>query len=280
MSSILFGLASALSWGAGDFAGGLASRRVGPYRAVFLTELLGFSFVLLSLPFANESLPALETILWSTGAGIFSTIGLLTLFQAMQHGRISIAAPISAVLAAVVPVVVGSFLEGLPKASVLYAFGLAFVAVILISNEKVTAENAPISKKLVGFALFSGASFGLYFVMMNRAGQDAIITPMLFGRFAAMLVTGPYLLFKRTPVNIEHSSWLLLFFSALFGIGGNAFYILAGQTGRMDITAVLSSLYPGTTVLLAWLLLKEKLQISQWVGILLALIAIILITIG
>ena len=92
MIAALFGLASALSWGTGDFAGGLASRKVGPYRAVFMTELMGFLLVLLVLPFSNEPFPPHTVILWSAGAGIFSTIGLLSLFQAMLHGRISIAA--------------------------------------------------------------------------------------------------------------------------------------------------------------------------------------------
>lgn len=280
MIAALFGLAAALSWGTGDFAGGLASRKVGPYRAVFITEFLGFSLVLLILPFTTEPFPAFHTILWSMGAGIFSTIGLLALFQAMQHGRISIAAPVSAVLAAVVPVVVGGILDGLPKASVLFAFGLAFFAVILISNEHESGERLPVSKKLIAFSLLSGASFGTYFVMMNQAGQASVIAPMLIGRFAAMLVTGSYLLFGRKSFRIASGNWHLLFLSALFGIGGNAFYILAGQTGRLDVTAVLSSLYPGMTVLLAWLILKEKLQITQWIGILLALISIILITIA
>lgn len=280
MIAALFGLFAALSWGTGDFAGGVVSRRVGPYRAVFMTEFMSFSLILLTLPFSKEVFPTLNTILWSMGAGIFSTIGLLSLYQAMQHGRISIAAPISAVLAAVVPVVVGIALDGLPKTSVLFAFLLAFIAVILISNEKEPADSALVSKKLIGFAMLSGATFGMYFVMMNRAGQDAVIAPLLISRFAAILVTGSYLLFGRKSFHIESGNWLPLFLSTLFDTGGNAFYILAGQNGRLDITAVLSSLYPGMTVLLAWLILKEKLQLSQWVGILLALVAIALITLS
>lgn len=277
MISALFGLGAAFSWGTADFAGGIASRKVGPYRAVFVSETLSFLLVLLILPFTAEAFPAVHTILWSIGAGIFSTIGLLALFIAMQHGRISIAAPISAVLAAIVPVVVGIFIDGFPRGMLIFAFVLALVAVILISNEKETTDSAPISKKLIAFALLSGTSFGVYFVMMNRAGQNAIIAPMLIGRFAALLVTGSYLLFGRKFFHIEAGNWFPLFLSAFFGIGGNAFYILAGQSGRLDITAVLSSLYPGMTVILAWLVLKEKLQFSQWVGILLALVAIILI---
>ena len=280
MIAALFGLLSALSWGTGDFAGGLASRKVGPYRAVFMTELMGFLLVLLALPFVREPFPATHTIFWAAGAGIFSTIGLLSLFQAMQHGRISIAAPVSAVLAAIVPVIVGSFLDGLPGVLLIVAFVLALAAVALISIEKVTEASVPVSKKLIAFSLLSGASFGIYFVMMNRAGQESVIAPMLIGRFAAMLVTGSYLLFGRRSFHIQSGNSHLLFLSALFGIGGNVFYILAGQSGRLDITAVLSSLYPGMTVLLAWLVLKEKLQSSQWFGILLALVAIVLITLA
>ena len=280
MIAALFGLFSALAWGTGDFAGGIASRRVGPVRAVFMTELMGFSLILLVLPFVDEPFPTQQTIFWATGAGIFSTIGLLMLFQAMQHGRISIAAPISAVLSAMVPVIVGGVLEGFPGGILVFAFFLALAAVVLISIEKETANSQPMSREMLVFALLSGASFGMYFVMMNRAGQASVIAPMLVGRFAAMLVTGAYLLLGRKSFHIAPGNWHLLFLSALFGIGGNAFYILAGQSGRLDITAVISSLYPGMTVLLAWIVLKEKLQRSQWFGVFLALVAIVLIALA
>ena len=137
MISALFGLGAALSWGTGDFAGGIASRKVGPYRAVFVTETLSFLLILLILPFKAEAFPAIQTILWSVGSGIFSTFGLLSLFIAMQHGRISIAAPISAVLAAIVPVVAGIFIDGFPRGILIIAFMLALVAVTLLSKEKV-----------------------------------------------------------------------------------------------------------------------------------------------
>jgi uncharacterized membrane protein len=112
---------------------------------------------------------------------------------------------------------------------------------------------------------------------MNEASEDLVIGPLITARSSGMLSIAAYLLFKRESFRIESGSWHLLTINGFFDVGGNLFYILAAQAGRLDISAVLSSLFPGMTVFLAWLILKERLQSSQWIGILLALISIILI---
>ncbi|MBT3313339.1 MAG: EamA family transporter [Anaerolineae bacterium] len=275
MIAALFGLASALSWGTGDFAGGLASRKLGAYKAVMMGYAIGLGFLLIALPFIDEPFPDIHTILWSSVAGIAGAIGLLFFFEAMRLGRISIAAPLSALIGAIIPVVVGSFIEGIPQPIVFLAFGLALIAVALISIEKDEGENK--RNAHLYLPILAGTAFGLYFVFMNEASEDLVIGPLITARSSGMLSIAAYLLFKRESFRIESGSWHLLTINGFFDVGGNLFYILAAQAGRLDISAVLSSLFPGMTVFLAWLILKERLQSSQWIGILLALISIILI---
>ena len=277
MLPIILGLASALSWGTGDFAGGLASRKVGPYRAVMFGEAIGLGMVLFIVPFFPETFPDKRSILWSVGAGIVGTVGLITFFEAMRRGRLSVAAPLSALLGAVVPVVVGSFIEGLPQPSVFAGVALALIAIVLISREK-APEDEEKTQQYLHIPLLAGIAFGFYFVMLHEASREFFWGPLVIGRASGMLSIVIFLLLKRDSLRVPSGSWGLLALNGIFDVGGNAFYILAAQAGRMDVSAVLGSLYPGMTVFLAWVLLKEKLQLLQWLGIALALVAIILMT--
>lgn len=276
MIASLLGLISALSWGIGDFAGGLASRKMGAYRAVMYGEAIGLLFAVIAIPIVNEPFPDPHTLKWSIAAGLVGTIGLLAFFEAMRLGRISIVAPLAALIGAIIPVIVGSFVEGLPEPIVFLAFGLALLAVVLISHEKDEAENKKGNHLFL--PVFAGIAFGLYFVFMHEASQTLVIGPLITARFSGMIGIALYLLFKRENLRIKSGNWHLLALNGFFDVGGNLFYILAVQAGRLDISAVLSSLYPGMTVFLAWLILKEKIQFSQWIGIIFALFAIILMT--
>ncbi|OQX64843.1 MAG: hypothetical protein B5M51_02400 [Anaerolinea sp. 4484_236] len=277
MITALLGLTSALSWGTGDFAGGLASRKVGAYSAVMYGEAIGLIFLITALPFTHEPFPDSHTLKWSIAAGIVGTIALLAFFEAMRLGRLSIVAPLSALLGAVIPIIVGSFVDGLPQPIVFLAFGLALVAVVLISREKDEGETNT-KNRYFYLSILAGIGFGLYFVFMHEASQELVIGPIITARTSGVIAIFLYLLLKRKSFRVESRSWHLLTINGLFDVGGNAFYILAGQAGRLDVSAVLASLYPGMTVFLAWLILKEKLQSSQWFGIALALVAIILMT--
>ena len=277
MLAALLGLTSALSWGIGDFAGGLASRKVGAYRTVMYGEAIGLIFILLALPFTDEPFPDSHTLKWSIAAGIVGTIGLIAFFEAMRTGRISVVAPLSALMGAIIPVVVGSFVDGLPQPIVFLAFALALIAVVLISREK-DEDNPQNNGHYLYLPSLAGIGFGFYFVFMHEASQNLVIGPLIAARSAGMLSIVFFLLFKKEKLSVQSGHWRLLTTNALFDVGGNAFYILAGQVGRLDISAVLASLYPGMTVFLAWLILKEKLQLSQWIGIILAFVAIILMT--
>lgn len=279
MLSILYGLISALSWGGGDFAGGLVSRRAGAYRATLYAEVLGLVFLLAGAAVFRE--PALSRRDWALSgiAGAFGAVGLLIFYQALAAGRMSIAAPVSALMAALLPVAAGALTEGLPDLLTYAGFALALAAMWLISQGEGSSRKALVRIADLRLPLVAGVFFGIYFILMHQGSRQGLLWPLIAARSGgaiALMVFTAAMGHLRWP---EASLWPLVSLNAAGDIGGNTFYILAGQAGRMDVAAVLGSLYPGTTVLLAWLVLHERLTRLQWIGILAALGAIVLMTV-
>ena len=279
MLSSLFGLLSALTWGAGDFTGGIVSRRVGIYRAAFYGEFIGLFFLVIMLAVVREPLPAWPVWAWSACAGAIGSVGLLLLFKGMVDGQMSVAAPVSALMSAVLPVIASTLTEGLPGLTKYLGFALALTAIWLISQGEGHRKELHLHLADLRLPLLAGVCFGGYFILMHQGSRSATVWPMMFGRMAGSLVLFFFAAAKHQLHWPDRRVAPLVFLNAAGDIAGNTFYILSGQFGRLDVAAVLGSLYPGTTVLLAGLLLHERLNRSQWVGIFAALAAIVLMTI-
>lgn len=281
MLSIIFGLASALTWGAGDFTGGLAARRVGAYRSVFYAEVIGTIFLFIVIGFTGETMPGTHTMIFAALAGMMGSVGLMLLYHAMAVGMMSIAAPVSALLAAALPVAVGMFTEGLPDILTVIGFGFALFAVWMISQSESGVKDILSHLADLKLPLIAGLGFGFYFVFMHEATGEggAVIWPMVFSRAGGMLLITSYLIVTRANWKIEPGALPIISLNGILDLGGNFFFILAGQAGRLDVASVLSSLFPGATVILAWIILKERLNRNQWIGVACALTAIVLMTI-
>lgn len=281
MLPIFYGLMSAISWGAGDFAGGLASRKLGAYRAVFYGDLIGLVLVASIAILYREALPPATVLVNSAIGGILGTIGLLALYTSLSQGRMSIAAPISALFAAVLPVIVGLLTQGLPTQNQFIGFGFALAAVWLISQGNSTERFRLEHLSDLRLPLLAGLGFGGYFIFLHRAssGFDSVLMPMIISRAAGTLMMLLVVLLRRDSFIIPRATWNVVLINAVLDVGGNLFFILASQVGRLDVSAVLSSLFPGSTVILAWIFLKERIFARQWLGIAATLIAIVLFTI-
>ncbi len=278
MLSVIFGLASALSWGAGDFTGGLASRKASPYRVVLYGEAFGLLLLFGAALVFHEHAPAWQNLLWSASAGAIGSFGLMLLYRAMASGQMSIATPVSALLAAILPVIVSAFVDGMPPLAKFIGFACALAAVWMISQDD-SQKTQLMRLSDLRMPLFAGLCFGVYFIVMHQAAQETILFPMIASRSGGMLALLVFVFARREGWGVARATWPLIALNATLDVGGNAFYILAGQAGRLDVAAVLSSLYPGTTVILAWLILKEKINLMQKLGILAALLAIVLMTV-
>jgi drug/metabolite transporter (DMT)-like permease len=278
--SVFYGLLAAIGWGAGDFTGGLAARKTGAYRAVFYAEVIGVCVLLVTTLFLDEPVPDLRVWTLSMLAGAFGTIGLILLYQAMTLGLMSIAAPVSALLAAALPVFAGAITEGLPDVPTLIGFGFALFAVWMVSQGEGGVKDILTHLSDLKLPLLAGIGFGLYFVIMHAATSGgATVWPMVASRSGGMTLIIVFMLFTRQSWKLDGSAIPVIALNGVLDITGNLFFILAGQAGRLDVASVLSSLFPGATVVLAWIFLHERLTRNQWIGIISALIAIILMTI-
>jgi len=277
--AILFGLSSALTWGAADFCGGLASRRSKAYQVVLFGEAIGLAILLVVAFLSGEKPLPWTSWMMCTIAGSIGVIGLLLFFQSMVKGQMSVTAPVSALTAALLPVIMGSILDGFPGALTFAGFGLALVAIWFISQPDGGSKNIRLRLADLSLPLIAGLSFGVYLILFDRGSQTNLFWPLVASRLAGVVTMTLYTLFTHQSFLPPRTLWPLLVLNGILDITGNGLYILAGQAGRMDVAAVLVSLYPGSTVLLAGFILHERLNRAQVVGILAALAAIVLMTI-
>jgi drug/metabolite transporter (DMT)-like permease len=270
----LFALSAATAWGSGDFTGGLASRRIGPFPTVLISYTIGLLALVMVALARFEMLPSLADLLWGTLAGLFGLAGLGCLLRGFATGRMGIVAPVSAVLATAIPVLFAAFTEGLPRALQFLGFGLALAGIWLFSRpEPLGGRPAGL-----GMALLAGLGFGTFFTALSQVGPTAVFWPLAAGRLAACGLMVVIALITRRPLIPPRAPLGLLALAGILDVGGNLFFLLATQSGRLDVAAVLGSLYPAVTALLAWLVAREHITRLQVMGVVAAILAIVLIT--
>lgn len=271
--TVSFGLAASLFWGSGDFFGGLASRRSNAVSVVTAVYTTGFLLLSLLALISGEHFPSVEDCLWGGLAGLSGAVGLVAFYQALAIERMGIIAPVSALLTAGLPVLFSAFTEGLPNLFQLAGFLLALVAIILISRP----ERARGGSKGIWLALIAGCGFGVFFIFISRIPRSETLWPLAVARLVSVLFL---LLVARVR---RQSAWpgkaviLLVMLAGGLDALGNVLFVLAAHSGRLDIASVLSSLYPAATVVLASIILRERVTRIQGLGIFLALVAIPLI---
>ena len=270
LATVLFGLAASLCWGSGDFCGGLASRRVNPSTVVAAAYATGFVLMLGLALIWREPFPSQSDILWGGLAGLVGAIGLIVFYSALSIGRMGIIAPVSAVLTAGLPVLFSVFTEGAPGLLQFGGFALALLAVVLISRP----ERARQPPKGIGLALLAGCCFGCFFILISRVSHNATYWPLAVARLTSVLLLLLLALFRKQQIIPQRKAVPLMLVAGTLDAIGNAFFVFAAHSGRLDVASVLSGLYPAATVLLAAIVLRERVTRIQGIGILLALIAI------
>lgn len=272
-AAVIFGLASALSWGAGDFSGGLATKRAPVFNVLAISHAFGLLLLLVLALAWREPLPATADLGWGLAAGLAGAVGLASLYRALAVGQMGLVAPLSAVLTAALPALFSMFTEGLPGAPQLVGFALAAVGIWLVAGTGAAGS----ARDGLGLAVLAGCGFGAFFILVHRAGSSAVFWPLVAARVGSLSMVLPIALVRRQPLQLDRRLLGVVLLSSTLDAAGNAFFVLAGQAGRLDVAAILSSLYPAATVLLATLLLGERVTRVQLAGIVAALVAIVLI---
>jgi uncharacterized membrane protein len=275
-SVVVFGLTAAVAWGAADFGGGLTSRRASLFGVVLLSQVVGMLLALALAIVRGEPVPGPVDVGLSAAAGVVGIVGILALYRGLAVGRMGVVAPVTGVLAATVPVGAGMLLEGMPSPIVALGIALAILAVILVS--RVSSEGGGPSG--IELALLAGIGLGLFTVIITRVDERLVFGPLAIVRIVDALVLVAAILVARRPMALPRSVLPAVVAIGTLDMGGNAMLLFVEQTGSLAVSAMLSSLYPVTTVVLATLVLREPVTRSHAAGIALAFVAIGLIAAG
>ena len=269
-------LLAAASWGGGDFSGGLATRRASVFRVVAVAHGCGLVATLAMALVSREPLPPASALEWGAFAGFVGGFGIAALYRALAIGRMGVVAPVAAVVTGVLPVLFGIRSEGLPNPVQWGGFLLALVSIWLVArpNESIDSHRG------LGLAVLAGIAFGLFLIAGRQAGHHGLFWPLVAARVVSTaLMVGFVVILPRDPQPLRPVLWPVVM-SGLLDSAGNALFIAATRYGRLDVAAVLSSLYPASTVLLARFLLHERIGRWQAIGIACALASVALISVG
>ena len=271
-------LFSAVTYGIGDFCGGLAARRIEAASVVLWSHLLGLLLLLASTAFVSGELTSGDLLIGALG-GLCGAAGVGLLYKGLSVGQMSVVAPITALLSAAVPVVAG-YLDGeRPGGTAVAGMALALLAIVLVSAEG-EGRLRPSDLRGVTYALGAGLGFGLFFVALSHTGEDAGMWPLVAARGASVTVLGSAalvgLISRRAPAPGSRS---LTAAAGYLDAQANVLYLLAVREGLVSVVSVLAALYPVSTVILAKVVLHERFHKVQLAGMALALPATILMAV-
>jgi drug/metabolite transporter (DMT)-like permease len=301
--AILLALVAAAGYGGSDFAAGLASRRASVIRVTLMAETVSVVVVGLALALIGAHPPSVRAVAWGSVAGLAGMTGALALYVGFRHAAFSVAGPLSAVGAAGFSVLAGLLLGERPTAVALIGIALALPAIVGVSMsvrsrtgaEESVAEPAgpaepargagrPARKARVPagvtYGLIAGAGFGLLFIGLNRAGSGSGLWPVFCGQAAALAVMTCVGAFTGDLHLPERRSVWLAGLTGGTGAPATILYFVATHRGLLAVTAVITSLYPAVTIMLARVVLGERLTATRLAGLSLAAASVALIAVG
>jgi len=273
LGPLLLALGASLAWGVGDFVGPLQSRRVGALPVLFWAQIGGVAAIALAVAVRGEG-PAGWAVLFATVAALSGILGLFAYYGGMVAGAMSVVAPIAGV-SAVIPVVFGIATGDSPSATQLAGVACAIAGVGLASFEHHEGRRRIAAG--VGLALLAACGFGFYFPWMHVAGKVDFWWASLVFRATATVFVASIAAVKRPTVMLQPWQIAVALAVGVADTFGNVLFAASSKGGLVSLTAVLASLYPVVTVLLAAALLRERVARFQQAGIVLALLGVVLI---
>jgi len=274
----LLALGASLSWGVGDFLGGVKARAMPALMVLAASQPFGLAALGVAIAVRGTPLPG-DEVAWSALSAVLGTIGLFAFYRGMAAGAISVVAPIAA-LSAGIPVIWGVAVSG-DHVSSLQAFGFAAAIGGSVAASLELRQGRAQLAAGVGWAVLAMLAFGAYYIPMHAAStQDWLWPAFLFRCTSVTLVWSVVLIRRMRPTGLR-GHWLGLIAIGLLDTGGNALFAAASSShGLLSVVSVLASLYPVVTVILARLLLGESVDRTQDVGVVLVLVGVVLITAG
>ncbi len=278
MAVLLSGL-SALAYGSSDFAAGLASRRFSAGPVTGMAQALGAITAAVAVILFPGSGPASGAIAWGAVSGLGSAVGTLALYHGLAVARMSVVATLSAVLTAVVPVIVGIALGNHLRIAEIAGIVIALPAIAMVSWQPHAAERRP-DRAGPLYGLLAGLGFALLFIALDRAGTRSGAWPLLPGQMISLVIIGPFAYRGlRSAGRPTRAAATLTVVAGLLSGTANLLFLAATGHGQLSIVAVITALYPAVTVLLARAVLREHWSRAQALGLPIAAAAVVLVTI-
>ncbi len=281
MVAVTLGVLASVCWGVADFLGGLRTRRLTLAAVLLVSQLTGVAAIAVVVGVAGTDVPALSDLAPAMIAGVCQLVGIAALYRALAIGTMSVISPISAGGAAMLPVIVGVATGERPDALQFAGMAAAFAGVILATRAPAGAERGASSRRAVALAGVAALGFGGFYVGIGAAVDVAEPLWVLFAaRASAGIVLVGALLAMRPRLGAAPADLPSLALIGLLDVGANALITLGTDTGLVSVVAVLGSLYPVSTVVLARAVLGERLAAVQIAGVATALIGVALIAAG
>lgn len=277
--AVILALFTAVVYGIADYSGGRASRTASSASVTFVGQSLSF-FILIGLVVVlNDPIASGHDLALSAMAGIAGSLGLLAFYKAMSSGSMTIVAPITALVGTIIPVAWGLASGERPGGLAYVGMAVAVLAVAFVTDAfGIHAVKTPLS--LIAMAGFGGLCFASIFIVFDYTSPDAGVWPLLALRTVSVPLILGVVLFSRKSLTLSGASLKFALISGVLDSAANGLYLYAAREGLLSIVAVVTSLYPVSTLILATSIDKEHLHKGQWVGIGCALIALVLVSAG
>ena len=277
----LLALSAAALYGTADFLCGLAARRANTLAVVVTSQGCGLTLLLLSLPLLPEATPAARDLVWGGAAGLIGGVGVALLYRALAVGRMAVVAPTTAVCAMLIPVATGVWRGERLGSLTMLGVALAIVAIVLVSQQRAAAAAVSVRAGAlppgVGLALVSGVAIGLFFLALAETDAGAGMWPLVAARAASVTLFSVIALVSGRPLRLAAPVARIALAGGAVDVGATALYLLASRYGPLSVVVTLLSLYPASTVILARVVLGERLNGWQVTGVACAALAVTLI---
>ncbi|WP_157250919.1 DMT family transporter [Nonomuraea typhae] len=277
MTAVILATVCAVVYGTADFCGGLATRRSRVFSVVALSQIAGLVLILALLPVLPGALDP-RALWWGMAAGLAGATGLVLFYRALATGVMSVVAPTTAVTSAALPVVFGLAAGERPAPQALVGIVLALAAVMLVSRDRTTGKSGSAGSVLI--ALAAGAGFGGFFILLAQAPGGTGLWPLVGARLSSVTLVVLLAIVTKRSLRPTAGSLPIIAAAGLLDMAANVLFLLAKQEGLLSLVAVLVSLYPASTLLLARYVLGERLRSLQVAGVACALGAVALIAVA
>jgi len=278
MGLLLAGWA-ALAYGVADFCGGFASRRSPVLSVLFVSQAIGALVALGLIAAMGGAPPSARDLGWGFLAGLTGCFGLFMLYWGLARSIVAIVSPASAVVGAVLPVAFGLALGERPPLPAVLGCALCLPAILLLSWEgRGEPHGKGAARAALGYGVLAGLSFGGFFIALSRTGPGAGPWPLVAARVASISAFGAAMLVSRQRLRIEPGDRILALVAGAADMGANFLFMLASHAGMLSLAAVIASLFPAPTVLLALVFLRQRVPPARLAGLALALAGVALIS--